>query len=270
MRTGRKTVVPPLPVLRNVVVQDLPHALARPRRGAVSVRELERPVALAPEAVHLVQTGSYEEGVAAGYHEGLEAGRAAQRAESQALVDEIGEQARAKGFSDGHAEGLRQGNEESAEGAQQLRVELIEQGRACVDEHKRRFEQLALSLSKQSGQLAADAEDDLVAMSFEVVCRLLGERAATPAGIRSMVEQLLAQRALTGVAVHVHPKDLQLLRAESGEGVPQTSWQFVADEKVQLGGVILRSPDGNLDARLEVQLETLRQTLLQARQDRHG
>lgn len=269
MRTGRKTVVP-LPVLRNVVVQELPHALTRPRRGAVNVRDLERPVALALETVHLAQSRSYEEGVAAGYHEGLAAGQAAQRAESQALLDEIGEEARAKGFSEGHAEGLRQGSEESAEMAQQLRLQLIEQGRASADEHKLRFEQMALSLSKQSGQLAADAEDDLVAMSFEVVCRLLGERAATTAGIRSMVEQLLAQRAIAGLAVHVHPEDLQLLRAESGEGVPQTSWQWVADDKVQLGGVILRSPNGNLDARLEVQLETLRQTLLQARQGRRG
>lgn len=269
MRAGRKTAVP-LPVLRNVIVQDMPHALARPRRGAVSVRELERPVALAPETVHLVQTRTYEEGVAAGYREGLEAGRAAQLAESQALVDKMGEQARAKGLSEGHAEGLRQGHEESAEGAQQLRAQLTEQGRAWVDEHKRRFEQMALSLSKQSGQLAADAEDDLVAMSFEIVCRLLGERAATPAGIRSMVEQLLAQRSLTSLAVHVHPEDFQFLGAESGEGIPQTSWQWVADEKVQLGGVILRSPDGNLDARLEVQLDTLRQALMQARQDRRG
>lgn len=269
MRTGRKTAVP-LPVLRNVVVQDMPHTLARPRRCALSVRELERPVALAPETVHRVQTGTYEEGVAAGYHEGLAAGRAAQLAESQALVDKMGEQARAKGLSEGHAEGVRQGHEESAEAAEQLRLQLIEQGRATVDAHKRRFEQMALSLSKQSGQLAADAEDDLVAMSFEVVCRLLGERAATPAGIRSMVEHLLAQRALTALAVHVHPDDLQLLRAESGDGVAETSWQWVADEKVQLGGVILRSPDGNLDARLEVQLDTLRQTLLQARQDRRG
>jgi flagellar biosynthesis/type III secretory pathway protein FliH len=73
------------------------------------------------------------------------------------------------------------------------------------------------------------------------------------------------------IEVRVHPGDMQCLAGdaavaawlrerESGQGI-----QIVADPGIELGGVVLRSPAGRLDARLEHQVDALRAALLSAR-----
>ena len=265
MRSDRKPSAL-LPVLRNVVVQDLPHALVRPRRAGGYQREPERPAGptgVAIERAPLVQPRSFDEGFAAGYLEGMSAGRSAQQVEAEALL----EKSRAKALDEGRAEGLRRGKEEAAEAVRKLQTQLVSDAQAAFNERVERLDNVIRGLSAQSARLAEDAEDDLVAMSFEIVCRILGARAATPIAVRGMVQHLLAQRSQVGLAVHLHPEDLEQLRSEEGVLSEAPGWTWVPDAKVKLGGVMLRSPQGSLDARLEVQLEALRQTLLQVRLD---
>ncbi len=262
-------------VLRNVELHDLPHALARPRRNASYLRESERsPGAQAPvppvDAAHRPPRLDYDEGVATGFQKGMAAGREAQRIESEDALRQLAEQARTQAFSEGHAEGLRQGAEESATAAGRQQAALAEQARRAGDEHRQCLERAIRALQEQRTQVLADAEDDLVAMSFEVICRILGVRAALPATIREMVKQLMAQRAVEGACVHLHPEDLEHLRSEVGMAPDVAPWQWVADDKVQIGGVLVRTRQGNLDARLEVQLEALRQALLNARRERRA
>ena len=268
MRADRKPIAP-LPVLRNVVLQDLPHALARPRRPAGHQREPERP-ASGPAGVAierpLAQPRSFDEGFAAGYLEGMSAGRSAQQAEAENLL----EKSRAKALDEARAEGLRRGKEEATEAVRKLQAQWVQDAQAAFKERADRLESLIQGLSAQSARLAEEAEDDLVAMSFEIVCRILGARATTPIAVRGMVEHLLAQRSQVGLVVHLHPEDFEQLRSEEG-GLSQASgWSWVSDAKIKLGGVMLRSAQGTLDARLEVQLEALRQTLLQVRLERRA
>jgi flagellar assembly protein FliH len=266
MRSDRKPSAL-MPVLRNVVVQDLPHALARPRRAAGYQREPERAAGGTGGAIErapLVQPRSFDEGFAAGYLEGMSAGRSAQQAEAETML----EKSRAKALDEGRAEGLRRGKEEAAEAVRKLQAQLVEDAQAAFNERAERLDDVVRGLSAQSARLAEDAEDDLVAMSFEVVCRILGDRAATPVAVRGMVQHLLAQRSQVGLAVHLHPEDFEQLRSEEGVLSEAPGWTWVPDTKVKLGGLMLRSPQGSLDARLEVQLEVLRQTLLQARLER--
>ena len=66
----------------------------------------------------------------------------------------------------------------------------------------------------------------------------------------------------------MHPDDLAMLQKGQGpmQGLPGgTDVQWVASSEVALGGCILQSPEGGLDARFETQLEALREMLLQTR-----
>ena len=78
--------------------------------------------------------------------------------------------------------------------------------------------------------------------------------------------------------VYMHPGDLALLLpqdkvpAENVEkdlvrlGLNQVQW--VPDASILLGGCVLRSAEGGLDARLQTQLEALRVVFLEARNAR--
>ena len=70
--------------------------------------------------------------------------------------------------------------------------------------------------------------------------------------------------------VKVAPQDFELLNARRRELLEDGSAsevELVADEQVKWGGCVLEGTSGNLDARLETQLQRLRDTLLRAREN---
>ncbi len=270
------TVQPPLAadagVLRNVVVLDRPHALTRPVRAVstAAAHAGEAAVAQPPARVEIEPQGD-DHGFRAGYGEGLAAGQAQQREQDEAQFRRVIEEARAAAMEEGRAEGLLRAKEELEAAATRLRAQLVEEAETVLQERLQQLDQLVASAAAQSQRAVAQAEDDLVALGFEAVCRVLGRRAAEPEVLRGMVHDLLAARASDTrqqLAVHVHPQDhAWLQRAPSAAPV---EWNWVADDSVQTGGVLLRWPHGALDARLETQLDMLRHTLLRVREERRA
>jgi flagellar assembly protein FliH len=111
-----------------------------------------------------------------------------------------------------------------------------------------------------------------VALAFAAACSVLGDTALNAAGVRGALRGALAQlRTRPLVALRVHPQDLQLLRSDSAIAELITrhgaagALQWRADEQVVLGGCVLETAEGTLDARLETQLEALRASLLATR-----
>lgn len=258
MRSGPKPTASAPAVLRGVVLQDTPHALVRPR---AAIRLLPERTSAAPAPASVAP--SQEQAFAEGYRQGA-AQTSAQLAEAKAGLQASAEEARSAGFEQGREEGLRHAQEKVAAELEALRSRLEAESQQALQEQLDRLKELMQAVRAQTAQLIAAAEDDLVALSHEAVCRVLGARAATPEVLRDMVQQLLAQHALqNAVQAHVHPDDFAFVTAR-----PVADWSWVADDQVQLGGVRLRSTQGTLDARLEVQLEELRQVLLQVRADR--
>lgn len=124
----------------------------------------------------------------------------------------------------------------------------------------------------------ADAEDDIVALAFEVICRVAGERAVTQDGLVGQVKAAAQSwHGRSALEVHIHPEDLEMLQIQGNvtekstleghvAGGPALRW--VADSKVVMGGCLLQSAEGALDARLELQMEVLRNSLLRTRAER--
>lgn len=123
----------------------------------------------------------------------------------------------------------------------------------------------ALSQSKRA--LLEENQDLLVEIAFAAVCRMLGANASSRPALASMVGALIeAERAPETLRVRLHPQDLGLLTEATSGLDPRL--EFLPDSGIELGGCMIDGPRGTLDARLELQLQHLRSTLLLVRQQR--
>jgi flagellar assembly protein FliH len=163
-------------------------------------------------------------------------------------------QLRTEAAEQGHREGLEAGREEA--------LQEMAQGR----------KQLAALISK----LGFEYERDLDGIAeigaeivFEAVTRIIGSSYIDRAGVTAVVREVIGHaKDRSRLVIRVSPSDYQEVRAAHEEFVEAGNSQMVeilADHRVELGGCLLETPAGNLDGRLEVQLQQLRDTLLSAR-----
>jgi flagellar assembly protein FliH len=247
-------------VLRNVSLQQVPHALARPGpiAAATPAPAEAKPMSAAEEGAAL-----REQALAEGYRQGAAAG-ARQFAEERAAMNAGIEQARRAGFEEGRADGLRRAQEEAAAELGSLRTQLQADFDAALQDRVLRLQSLASSLEAERQGLIAQAEEDLVALVHELVCRMLAHQAVEPDHLRRMAAGLVKEASLAGkVRVHVHPDDYAML-AERG-CVTDEGCAWEPDVDVRLGGVRLRSSEASLDARLETQMARLGERLAAVR-----
>lgn len=169
----------------------------------------------------------------------------------QALTDDA-EDIRAQAESRGHAAGLERGERAAGE---------------AVSSQVERVSALVQALSQARRALLDENQDMLVEIAFAATCRMLGRHAATRAGLESMVLGLIEnERELDKLSVRLHPQDARQL-AEAGAALdPRVAIE--ADASVELGGCLVDSGRGTLDARLDRQLRHLREALTAVRNER--
>lgn len=169
----------------------------------------------------------------------------------QALADEA-EEIRAQAESRGHAAGLERGERAAGE---------------AVSAQVERVGALVQALTQARRALLEENQDMLVEIVFAATCRMLGRHAATRAGIESMVLALIEnERELDKLTVRLHPQDALRL-GETGAALdPRVAIE--ADASVELGGCLVDSGRGTLDARLDRQLRHLREALTSVRNER--
>lgn len=236
--------------------QALPAATAAKEAGHPGQGDDPQPP---PRPTMTAHDGGYQVGFMKGHQEGLEQG------ETQGLEMGI-----AKGKAESAQEILRQS--QAAREAIALRIERLDQMLATLPTLFR--DQITASL--------ADSEDDMIALCHTVICRFLGDkllsREAVVHAVRQAVEQCCGSgthSALAGLmAIHVHANDLKLLREDdallnwfqqNGAENPKDGVTWVPDEQVHLGGCVVHSDQGSLDARIETQLEALHDILMLGR-----
>lgn len=183
----------------------------------------------------------------------------------QALVNQARESVLAqfkdeaeKGRELGRQRGLQEGREEGAEEVRQKMAGELARVRGIADK---------LQASLDAGMQGL--EQMAAAIAVEAVTKILGAQAATPEGILALVRQAASQNtSRDGVLVRLNAADLSTLRAagELEAELPsggKVGW--LADQSVEMGGCIVEAAGGELDARLETQVEALRAALLAAR-----
>lgn len=262
-----RTLTRPRPAAVQVPV-PAPNAWPRPAaaggRAVASLAREEAKADMPPRAAPAMPQGpevsarEQQRGYEAGYGAGFEEGRA---------------KGHAQGYESGHAEGLVAGRESGHAEASETVLREGEHSRAAarqaVEQCTQRLDALIASLSDRFEAHLAAGEDDMLALCFEALGRILGQMSARDGTAAALVRQALADARMAGsLAVHVHPDDLELLRSDAA----LAEWlgagrrvQWVADEQVTLGGCVVASAQGTLDARLETQLARMAALFLDAR-----
>ncbi|MDB5750675.1 MAG: flagellar assembly protein FliH, partial [Ramlibacter sp.] len=164
-----------------------------------------------------------------------------------------------------HAEGLRQGQEEGqrigyeeglrrgiAVGQDEARAAADAAAHAAqdrVEEKCQRLDALLCALGDGAREAWAGAEDDVLALCYETLCRVFAEAAGTPEAIRLQVVGLLASCDLQGaVTLLLHPADVRLLdeAREQGQlpGAGGRPLHWRGDPSVALGGCIVTGAGG--------------------------
>jgi flagellar assembly protein FliH len=121
-------------------------------------------------------------------------------------------------------------------------------------------------------KLAEDIEgltDVGIEIVLQAIVRIVGNVAADPEGGAMIVREVIKEaKDRSRLLVRVRPADFAFL-AQHGEklleGLNAGKVEFVADDRVALGGCILETPIGDLDGRLESQLTSLTSVLRSAR-----
>ncbi len=165
-----------------------------------------------------------------------------------------------------------------AEAARELgRQRGLQEGRAAGrEESQQAFAAELARVRSISGRLSdalasgiGGLEDIAVAIAFEAICKVLGEAAVTQEGVRAQVRQAAAHaKNKEHVVVRLNAADLSALReagALNSTLPPDKAVSWVADDSIELGGCVVETDGGGLDARLETQLERMRAALLAAR-----
>jgi len=250
-------------VLRGLSIGEQPTLLRRPAPGGV------RPAARA-EPVTPGQLGrpGDDPGSERAYRAGFADGEAAQRAAQEASLEGSRRAAVEQALEDGTRRGLEEGREA---GRAEVQREAAA-GRDAVAARLRQLDAILDALAPALGERLGAADEDMIALCHEVVCKILGDALQGPEGVGALVRQAI-QAATAGaqrigqLAIHVHPRDLAALEADpalaawvrqrgTGGGV-----RWVGDEGVVAGGCVIQSAEGSLDARLETQWRALRHLL---------
>jgi flagellar assembly protein FliH len=136
-------------------------------------------------------------------------------------------------------------------------------------------QEILQTLSAELPKLVLQAEDSIVETVYATVLRIVGDQLIEPKGIIALVKHVSAQLVRPeNFIVRLSPDDYELLTAGSGRiSLSQDEsarLKVVPDERIELGGCILESATGSLDARLEIQLQRLKDVLLDSRARRQS
>ncbi len=186
-------------------------------------------------------------------------------AEARANADALAEQAAAKAydtaFNRGREEGIEQGR---TEGLEQARKEFADEAAGLTS----LAEGIVRELSVARGQLIHHARCELLDLALAVARKVVGRVAARDPGVaeanlRKALDHVDARR---DVIVRVNPEQEEGLRrclpglvdalGRSGEV------RLVADEDVSAGGVVLRTAEGEVDATIETQIDSIVEALV--------
>lgn len=161
-------------------------------------------------------------------------------------------------LEEAHRAGREQGYRE---GAATARAELADQ-LALV-------QRIVLDGKALRDRLLAGAERDIVELVIASTRTILGEEVRTnPALVLSTVERALERAGAQNIArIRVNPDDLELVSAQLLErmGERAAAWEVAADGAVTVGGCVIDTASGEVDARLDVQLDEVARVFRSAR-----
>lgn len=168
-------------------------------------------------------------------------------AEIESLKEESREEAKKSGYADGFKEGL-------------LSVEKEHEDKMTD------FDECISSIKQVFDKEVQGIEDICLELVFESIAKILGRELEKPEVITQIVKEVISKaRETSCITLHVSRKDYDIIQENKQELeslVQGAKIDIVPDGRVMLGGCLLESPDGSLDGRLEMQIQRLKEVIL--------
>lgn len=154
--------------------------------------------------------------------------------------------------------------EEAKEQARQVLEDARNEGR------KEGYEEWIREIARaraEYGRLQDAAEKDMVKLAFHIAQRLVGHAIEVrPEVVLDMVgKALVMARGRRQIVVKVNPEDyaqVETNRHEYARDLDGVPVYFEADPGLERGGCVIETEGGRIDARLQTQLDVLREALM--------
>lgn len=178
------------------------------------------------------------------------------KAESETAAAEIRKAAWVEGRQEGYDAGLKEGKEQGYAELHQV-----------IADANAKAEKTMRDAEEEKEKFVQEAEEEIVRVIFHAIDKILPQHFIdAPQIILPLVKKsLLKIKDQAKVIVHVSPEhyDLVLLaRSElQTELEGNATLEVVSDESLKLGDVILETPNGDVDARLETQMELVKKAV---------
>lgn len=179
--------------------------------------------------------------------------------QTQALAREL-DALRTAARATGHEEGKAAAQQEFAALERALKAQATTALASLADAHQR---------------LRQDLEQACFDIAFAAAVKVFGRLSVDPQAVGGAVRQALEQAGSTAdLQVRLHPADAQLL-GRLLEGPQAATWPadlgtLCADPSLRAGGCVIRGAHGDVDARIETQLASLAELLIQHRDAARG
>ena len=179
--------------------------------------------------------------------------------EAKRIKEEARKGGHAEGFAAGESLGHQAGHDEAVKNVARALADLTG-----------RWAQLLEIIEQNLPTHMADAKVDLIRLALAIAAKVTRQE---PVKNRKVAEQTVAAAlALVGagrtVALHVHPDELETIEAYLPEILAKLRTvkgvEVKADESVTHGGCVARFGAGEVDARLETQIQRIADELLSA------
>lgn len=242
------------PIVKGVVMVGHHRSLNKPKLGRAhqtSDEEANTPGALPdtpytlPPAELIAQGGlsPHEHGFQVGYQEGLRQGR------------ELGTTSgHDEGFRQGLAQGLSEARQYARTEVEQEMQQAIEIQQTHLHEQNQRLSRMLSTWGEQQSAFQSKYADDMLALCFDAVGQIVGRLVQDPAQVIEMLRAVLQETGTaSGLTVRLHPQDhalVQPLTVQITDKV-RSDIHLEPDSRIQLGGLLVESDQGTLDARLE-------------------
>jgi flagellar assembly protein FliH len=170
-------------------------------------------------------------------------------AEALGEAQEIREQAREEGFEQGRAAGHEQGRAEIETAARSL-IEALQGVQALSQE-------VSDAVERDAIELALALAGKVILATLQIRPELVVEV------VQGALRRVSGQRT---IAILVNPVDLETVRSALGDlqaqSVAVEQWDLQPDQRIQPGGAIVRTAEGEVDARVQTQLERAAEVVL--------
>lgn len=184
-----------------------------------------------------------------------------QQSELRVLREQAYQEAYSKGLAAGREAGQKEGFEQGyAEGQEQAQQELQQQ----LETNVAPLQNLVKTFEEALSEVDTAVAEHLVHLALQAGRQLAGDALeAKPEAVLDIVRELLQQdeTLYSPAIIHLHPADLDLVKAHMSADLERARWQLQADPRLTRGGCRVVSKAGELDASMETRWQLIQQQL---------